>query len=107
MEGISMNLYRIERITDHAGNDRTGGKYPQRVGREGHLMPLTTGQSMAFTYEEPDCGTLVTSPIMFVSSFAPGVKVQTRHSIYYFTAVESGEETWPEPIDWEDEYETV
>lgn len=95
-------LYKIDRITDLAGHDRLDGRYPQRIGREGYIMPLVMGQPMAFVYAEPYAGTLVTTQI---SAFLPaprGLKVWTKGGIYHFAEVEVGEDAWPEPVDWEE-----
>lgn len=96
-------IYRIERITDYAGNDRADGRYPQRVGREGHVRQISPGMPLVFAYIEPDVGTLVTSPVVSVMPAGRRLlRVKTQRSVYYLAEVEARDPEWPEPIDWEE-----
>ena len=95
-------LYRIERITDRTGRDREDGRNPQRIGREGHLMPLAYHKPMALIYVGPDDGTLTTSPVRRVGTTKTSICVETEHSVYYLRRVEAQDPAWPEPIDLEE-----
>lgn len=100
-------LYRIERITNCAGEDREDCRSLARIGREGHLMPIAADEPMAFVYAEPNVGTLQTSGVVWIRPTQRGITVRTHHSIYYLSEVEARDNVWPEPIDREDEDEAV
>lgn len=99
---VNRVLYKIARITDRTGADITSGRYPKRVGREGHILHvLQVGEPLYFGYIEPDCGTLITSVVVTARPTGHGITVETANSVYHLTQVEAGRPEWPEPIDRE------
>lgn len=94
-------LYRIERITDLRGKDKTDPRTLSRIGREGFIQETQVGNPMVFQYAD-DLGTLVTTPVDKVLKTEQGLAVRTSHAIYYLAAVEKDPD-YPELIDYEED----
>ncbi len=90
-------IYIIKRITDHAGNDKTEGRYPLRIGRRFAfgLGEPSHGMIMAICYRprqnDDYSGTLHTSVVQKVAHNGDELIVTTKNSIYYF---QEEKETW-------------
>lgn len=95
-------LYRIDRITSRTGAELTDKRYQKRIGREGHLMPLASGEPMILIYAEPDVGTLVTSPVCWCQQLSDNtISVKTRNAVYQLRQLGTAASEYPTPIDRE------
>lgn len=87
-----MGDYKIARITDKDGNDRTDGRYPKRIGRICNKPFARIGLRMEIEYiAEPD-GTqyhkfLYTSNVIQVIEQGGNLTVTTKNSVYYFEKI--------------------
>ena len=87
-----MGDYKIARITDRDGNDRTDGRYPKRIGRICNRPFARLGCRMEIEYvAEPD-GTpyhkfLYTSLVIQVIEQGGNITVTTKNSVYYFEKI--------------------
>lgn len=87
-----MGDYKITRITDRDGNDRTDGRYPKRIGRICNKPFARLGYRMEIEYvAEPD-GTpynkfLYTSLVIQVIEQGGNLTVITKNSVYYFEKI--------------------
>ncbi len=88
-----LNYYKIKRITDLYGNDRTDGRYPLRIGRRfsfGLGDPMLTCQmSICYRpYSNDDYkGTLRTTTVTKIDEINDEMIVKTFNSIYYFKKI--------------------
>lgn len=94
-------LYRINRITDLRGMDKTDPRTRSRIGREGYIQEAQEGSPLVYQYAD-DLGTLVTTNVVRVLKTEEGLAVRTQHSIFYLAAVEEDPD-YPELIDYEEE----
>lgn len=80
-------MFKIVKITDRDGNDRTDGRYPVRVGCTGEIALLETGYSMLFSYAQDaggnsKSGTLQTSIVVGIEHKEEQIIVTTLNSVY-------------------------
>jgi len=85
-------MYKIEKITDKEGNERTDGHYPNRKGSTVELFHLRLDDSMILGYRKDNQGNnkgglLSTSIVEGFSKYNNTVKIETMNSIYYLTEV--------------------
>ena len=82
--------YRIERITDRDGNDRTEDKYPQRIGRLCKKPQASIGYCARVFYLENADGSdysgkmLLTTPVSDIKEDEDTLTLTTKRSVYYF-----------------------
>ena len=82
--------YRITKITDREGKDRTDGRYPLRIGRLCTKPYIKIGFPMWMLYLENADGSdysgkvYATSPIVEETEIEDSLTVTTKNSIYYF-----------------------
>lgn len=87
-----MGEYKIVRITDRDGNDRTDGRYPKRIGRICKKPFARLGLRMEIEYvSEPD-GTpyhkfLYTSNVIQVVEDGNKLTVTTINSAFHFERI--------------------
>ena len=89
-----MDEYRIIRITDLDGNDRTDGRYPLRIGRICKKPKAVNGGHMILEYLRNRDGSDYSNKILYesvvsnVCSYDNGnIVVYTTDSIYTFEKV--------------------
>ena len=88
-----MGEYKIIKITDRDGNDRTDGRYPKRIGRICNKPFAKLGLSMEIEYVAEADGTpylgkfLHTSNVIQVIEEGINLTVTTRNSVYYFEKI--------------------
>ena len=87
---IQNTVYKIEKITDKNGLDRTDGRYPLRIGE--HIKfthEPEIGRCMLLNYVkwptlDPYRGVLRTSRVVNIHASQPMLTVETCNSIYTF-----------------------
>lgn len=81
--------YKIIKITDEIGNQRTDGRYPLRIGRRfKFLLTPEIGVCMLLDYKprenEDYFGVLKTSSVQGICYQGNTVIINTYNSVYYF-----------------------
>lgn len=88
-----MGEYKITKITDRDGNDRTDGRYPKRIGRTCCKPFARLGLRMEVEYLAEADGTpyfgkfLHTSNVIQVIEQGSILTVTTINSVYYFEKI--------------------
>lgn len=88
-----MGDYKIARITDRDGIDRTDGRYPKRIGRTCNKPFARLGLRMEIEYVAEADGTpylgkvLYTSNVIQVIEVGNKLTVTTQNSVYHFEKV--------------------
>lgn len=93
-------LYKIAQITDTVGRDKTDERSQRRLGREGYIQECIEGSPLVFCYADDLCS-LRTTPVTRIVKTERGIAVRTRHTVYWFEALEDDPEA-PELVDWEE-----
>ena len=88
-----MGEYKIIKITDRDGNDRTDGRYPERIGRTCEKPFARVGLRMEIEYVTKADGTpytgkfLYTSNVIQVEENGNKLTVTTMNSVFYFEKI--------------------
>lgn len=85
-------MYKITKILDLDGNERTDGRYPLRKGCTVNILHLNQGDCMLLSYIKDNegndkTGFLRTSLVNDFTEYEEKIAVRTLNSIYYLDRV--------------------